>query len=236
MKEFPVRIYAADVRPLEDGRLFAAAYERVTEDRRKKVDRIKSPAGQRLSLAAELLLLYGLSQLENPEGGSRTGQPLSFPAPSLRYRYGKNGKPYLENFGVRDALSGSDAGAESVLADSSGTEIYFNLSHSAEMAVCAIAPCEVGCDIEKIKESFLKVTGEGLRLGLDSFQIIPEAEKISVPFMSPQTYYFREYEAAEGYCCAACAVRDNFEPQIRRTDIRELFLPSATSGIVNLMS
>ena len=39
----------------------------------------------------------------------------------------KNGKPYIED---RD-------------------DLFFNLSHSGEMVICAVAPFEVGCDIEK---------------------------------------------------------------------------------------
>lgn len=42
--------------------------------------------------------------------------------------YGKNGKPYLKQGGV-----------------------YFNLSHSGEIAVCAVSHQEVGVDIQKIK-------------------------------------------------------------------------------------
>ena len=31
-------------------------------------------------------------------------------------------------------------------------KLYFNLSHSDEMAMCVISDCEVGCDIQKISE------------------------------------------------------------------------------------
>ncbi len=235
MKEFPVKIYAADVRQLEDENLYAAAYRKVTKERREKTDRIRSGRDKRLSLGAELLLMYGLSRL----GIFKDGQE---PENILRYRYGENGKPYLDGMGMED--------------------IYFNLSHSGETAVCAIAPCEVGCDVERIrdrgmavarrffdaeeykrivsleeekerqemfcrfwtlKESFLKVTGQGMRLGMDCFRIILGEEKISVvQDVDQRTYYFREYEIGEGLCCAACAVRDEFEPQVCRTDLRRI--------------
>ncbi len=43
----------------------------------------------------------------------------------------KNQKPYLKNH----------------------PEIFFNLSHSGEKIMCIISDCEVGCDIEEIKEN-----------------------------------------------------------------------------------
>ena len=241
MRKFPVRIYAVNVAPLKDGRLFEAAYRKVTEERRKKTDQMRSCGDKCRSLGAELLLLHGLSQLGFPKengwmSGPDPGSEMDFP----RFRYGKNGKPYLD--GVKD--------------------LYFNVSHSGELAVCAIAPCEVGCDVEKIrdrrqavarrfftpkeyeaicsqedeearkklfcrfwtlKESFLKVTGEGLRMGLDSFQIVLEEKKISViQNVDHRAYYFKEYEAAEGYCCAVCAVQETFEAQVHRVNIKEL--------------
>lgn len=38
-------------------------------------------------------------------------------------------------------------------------EIYFNLSHSGQMAMCVIADCEVGCDIQEMaeKESYIEI-------------------------------------------------------------------------------
>jgi 4'-phosphopantetheinyl transferase len=40
------------------------------------------------------------------------------------------------------------------LAAASGENLRFNLSHSGELAVIAIASCELGADVESIKENF----------------------------------------------------------------------------------
>lgn len=45
----------------------------------------------------------------------------------LTLDYGAQGKPYFKSGGV-----------------------FFNLSHSHEYVLCALSPCEVGCDVEKI--------------------------------------------------------------------------------------
>ncbi len=48
---------------------------------------------------------------------------------SAVYRYGENGKPYLED-----------------------ENIFFNISHSGHYVVCCFSSGEIGCDIEKVKE------------------------------------------------------------------------------------
>ena len=90
--------------------------------------------------------------------------------------------------------------------------IYFNLSHSHDMVVCAVSQKEVGCDLEKIKEvkekiaehfftkneiahlklfdekerideffriwtmkeSYVKMTGEGLRVPFEAYEVVAE--------------------------------------------------------------
>ena len=53
---------------------------------------------------------------------------------SINLDYGKNKKPYIK-----------------------GNELYFNLSHSGNMAVCAVSESEIGVDIEQIKSADFKI-------------------------------------------------------------------------------
>lgn len=48
---------------------------------------------------------------------------------------GENGKPYIKG---RD-------------------DLFFNLSHSKDMVICAVAPCEVGCDVEFKRPSVSRI-------------------------------------------------------------------------------
>ena len=48
--------------------------------------------------------------------------------------YNAQGKPFLKN-----------------------SDVYFNVSHSEEYVICAVAGCEVGCDVEKISTVDLKI-------------------------------------------------------------------------------
>lgn len=202
-------IYAANVAELEDEALYCAAYRKVTGERRTKTDRFCLMKDKRLSLGAELLLINGLEQM-------------GLSIKDMSYHYGANGKPYLK--GRQD--------------------IYFNLSHSGEMALCAISSEEIGCDVEKIsgvpigtarrffhkeeyekvisqktveasqemffrlwtlKESFLKLTGMGMRLPMKSFCIHIGADGIFVEQeQNYRTCYFQELEICKDYKCSVC--------------------------------
>jgi 4'-phosphopantetheinyl transferase len=54
---------------------------------------------------------------------------------SINLDYGKNGKPYIK-----------------------GNDIYFNLSHSGNMAVCAVSKNEIGVDIEEVERADFKIS------------------------------------------------------------------------------
>lgn len=127
--------------------------------------------------------------------------------------------------------------SETVCVDSNGKPIvdgiYFNLSHSGDLVICAVSEKPVGCDIEKIKdapkqvaersftdaekeylqqfsgdaynreffriwtekESYLKMTGQGIRIPLDTLEI--------------KDCYMQEYEI-QGYQIMVCAKENEF--------------------------
>ena len=147
------------------------AYDAVPKDRQDKINFFRFEKDKKLSAGAYLLLKKLLLE-EN------ITNPL--------FKTGKYGKTYISNF----------------------ENIYFNLSHSGKMVLCAISDREVGVDIEYIdheidlsiaqhyfynkeyesimnsqnpadeffkywvlKESYMKYTGLGMNLKLDSFEI-----------------------------------------------------------------
>ena len=63
----------------------------------------------------------------------------------LRYAYAQAGMPFPECF------------ITSAYGKPFGGELSFNLSHSGEWALCAVANGEVGCDVEKIDPAHLRV-------------------------------------------------------------------------------
>ena len=147
------------------------AYSSVSKDRQDKIDFYRFEKDKKLSAGAYLLLKKLLLE-EN------ITNPL--------FKIEKYGKAYISNF----------------------ENVYFNLSHSGKMVLCAISDREVGVDIEYsdpkidlniaklyfyngeyesimnsqnpadeffkywvLKESYMKYTGLGMNLKLDSFEI-----------------------------------------------------------------
>ena len=152
------------------------AYDAVPKDRQDKIDFFRFEKDKKLSAGAYLLLKKLLLE-------KNITNPL--------FKIEKYGKAYISNF----------------------ENIYFNLSHSGKMVLCAISDREVGVDIEYIdheidlniakhyfynkeyesimnsqnpadeffkywvlKESYMKYTGLGMNLKLDSFEIKIEDE------------------------------------------------------------
>lgn len=154
--------------------------------------------GKMLTLYARVLLGYMLKR----EYGQDT----------FSYRYGKNGKPYLENCSA-----------------------YFSISHSGDYVLCALSEKEIGCDIEKIKEynpriperfftqkeirrlgddnkelftrlwtlkeSILKKDGTGISGGLDSYCFADYAEKAEFFAYGCNFISFTE----DGYVISVCS-------------------------------
>ena len=123
------------------------------------------------------------------------------------------GRSFLPRYGISpDAVrAGADGKPEA-------EGIFFNLSHSGHIVICATAEKEVGCDVEKImevpegvaerffhpgesayvnacvgaerehrffriwtmKESYIKMTGEGMRLAFDRFELLMDSGKTKV--------------------------------------------------------
>ncbi len=218
-------LYAAKVTALADERLYRAAYEAAPPGRRAKADRYLFPKDRYLSLGVSLLLAYALRE---------------------------NGAEFSEE----KILKGSDG-----KPDFGEGRWHFNLSHSEEYALCALSECEVGCDIEKIKdadlhladrffcrdefedialqegaaqnerffrywtlkESFMKVTGLGMKLPLHDFSVSLRGEGVSVrQSVNDKTYSFAEFSDITGYQCAVCTEGEPGEVLFRELSVREL--------------
>ena len=196
---------------LEDEAVFSHLYRTVSAERQRKIDGFIFPKDKRLSLAAELLLKKGLYNAGIKE---------------YTIRYGQFGKPYIEDKDIYFNLSHSEemvmctvssapVGCDVERVADIDLDIAKRFFYTSEYEMIAAAKDAVGrrdlfFRLWTLKESFMKATGLGMELALDSFRVIIDGEKINVEqFVDRNNYYFREYDLKNGYKYAVCGMKDD---------------------------
>lgn len=224
---FPIRIYAADAAELSDETLYQQAYSAVSEERKHKTDRLRFSRDRCLSLGAELLLITALS-----EHGIHT--------PSLSFEYGKWGKPHLPaypdiHFNISHsgtyvicAISPCPVGCDIEKHKNDIPDIAQRFFSAEEYAYILRQP---SADAQKkefyrlwtLKESFMKATGMGLKLGLNQFRITIHENEIAVQEkIDTKHWYFQEYTIDEQYSCSACSLTPHFEKEVKILSLKTI--------------
>jgi len=197
-----VTLYVADISKLPDPKDEPQLLAGLSQDRVRKIQKLEKELTRRQSMGAGLLVNKVLK---------RYGIKIDAMYLSI------HGKPEIDNF-------------------------YFNLSHSGDLVVCAVADSPVGCDVEQIKvapervaehffcenekkylrqfegkyydeaffriwtlkESYTKMTGEGMALSRGSYELMLNEQVRVLREGKMQNCNFAEYEV-EGYWIAVCS-------------------------------
>lgn len=204
-----MHVYIMSVEALERETLFAGAFQKVDAVRQEKVKKAVRQADRRRCLGAGLLFQYAVSCYEEGREEQVVFRKAEFSTVyeavrqprQFQYRYGQDGKPYLEG----------------------EKKPFYSLSHSGNYVLCAIGDREVGADIQvyreeknyrlakryftgeeagrmeqaakeeqkelfyrfwTAKEAYVKLTGKGLKQGLNSFRADLEKGRILEPCAS----------------------------------------------------
>lgn len=208
-----MEIYITDIYGLSDAAVFQERYRLLPAQRQAQVRRLRREADRKRSVAAGLLLEYGLRK----RGYTLCEETVGYR--HIRLAEGPYGKPLAADV----------------------PELFFNLSHSGAYAAAVFAETEVGIDIEGIgsaklelarrffteeeyryvkkyakpegtdsktaavftglwtrKESYIKAVGEGMHLPLASFCVLSEAT-------ADGAYHFKTWQPLEGYALSVCA-------------------------------
>lgn len=228
-KQKPIRVYLADIKELENQELYQRLYPLVSKQRREKMDRLQDESKKRSSLAAELLLRRALADWEQGiEHGNKKPefQYTEHGNKELEFQYTEHGKPYLD--GIHFNLSHSEDRVMCVLSEKevgcdvekmAGLNLQFAKRFFAEQEYENICSKESEEERRKtfyriwtLKESFMKATGLGMKLPLDSFAFSLENDQISVcQSVNREKYYFKEYDLQDGYGYAVCGLVPEFE-------------------------
>ena len=211
-----VELYLIHTGFLDDEPVFKKKLMQVSEMRREKVLSYKTREDQKRSLAVGLLLEQILN--ERGYGGNQIAT-------------GENGKLYLP--GVDDfffSLSHSGEYAACVICDVPvGVDIQQKRKTRANIAR-RFFRCEEADQIEKQpkekqtdlffrywtgKESYLKLKGQGILGGLDSFFVDLEEKKI-VDSYNNQEIYLKEYKCLEDYYISVACYSKKFAMFVKK--------------------
>lgn len=213
---------AAPVTPLRDAEFYAAAYRTLSPDRKARTDRLRRDADRLLSVGAELLLRLALREAGCsllPETIRRTpdGKPF-FPAGDVRFSLSHSGEYVL------CAVSRDEVGCdvEQILpADPRIALRFFRREESDEILALAAGEerDELFCRYWTLKESFMKVTGLGMKLPPDAFRIRLGDHPTVEQTLNRNSYTFAESGAVPGYRCALASAGDCRDTVLRLTDL-----------------
>lgn len=157
------RLYFLSIRELEDKEYRQTAISCLDSYRRELVNHYKQEEDQLRAIAAGLLLQAGFAECDSVSDVKN-----AFP---LSYNMGLHGKPSWKK-------------EELYHFKPDKKYWHFNLSHSGEFVVLAVADCPVGVDVQQKRackypggyeafsrmEAYVKCTGEGWAAGKDLYE------------------------------------------------------------------
>ena len=222
-----VNVYFADAAALRDPEFYRAAFSVASPDRRAKAERFLKAEDRERSIAAELLLRKALSD---------AGTDLT----EFRYAYGEHEKPALidapdfhfsishsGNF-VMVAAAYEEVGCDIERIGRADLRIAERFFSEPEKALLRGLPEEMKnaafFRLWTLKEAFLKATGQGFSMPLDSFSICFEEDgRISVRETGiPEKYAVSELSAVPGYASAVCFRNETLSMNVKVVDIIEV--------------
>ncbi len=209
-----------DVRPLNDDELFNRYYDSLSAERQKKTDAFRFRKDKNLSLGAGILLDEGLKKYGLCEKEMTCGTY-------------ENQKPYFKNRpDIHFSVSHSGAFAAAAFSDGEiGIDIEEIKESDLKIAKRFFAEDEYSYlentadnnlrnhefyRLWTLKESFMKITGKGMQLPLDSFCIHIDGSDISVQSSIDDNFYFYESSMIDGFCASLCSHKKD---EIIKTDI-----------------
>lgn len=211
-----VKTFIANIQNLPDPKENPQILENIWQERKEKILTYKFESGRKESLGSALMLQKVLSQNNlNPQN----------------IKYGKNGKPeidglhfnisHAENF-VICSVSENPVGCdiEKIRSVKSGFEKRFFTQNEVSYLdkFSGEEKLKQFFRLWTMKESYMKFTGDGMKLALNRFEFIIEdsvkvfRDGILIPC------FIKEYELS-GYKISVCAKENDFAPKLEFVEV-----------------
>jgi 4'-phosphopantetheinyl transferase len=205
-----IEVYYANALELEADELKVRIWKQLSKERKKKPEQYRNREDVLRGIAAGALLEYGLNQHND------TLLDTDLRMRQVKLAYHTRGKPYLVGDDkLHFNLSHAGAYAAAAFADAPvGVDIerverakekvaerFFCRDEKEELQRCLKYGREAWqkrfAFLWTRKESYIKVTGEGMRIPLDSFSVLGDS--------SEEGYIYQTFFVPEGYCISVCS-------------------------------
>ena len=219
-----LKVYLADITPLEDDAVFDEYYREALPVRRDKVDVYKLKKPKCRSLGAGVLLKKALADAgvsaESADIGTlEGGKPVLKSGTDSKVFFNLSHSGDRAMCVISDCPVGCDV--ETVKENKRVADRFFTGSE----AKLAAESADNFTRIWTLKESFIKTTGEGLGRALDSFSLDFDADGavtgVKGDGIAQEAYSFYEWDFEDGYRYAACAegVKKGLTPEVEWIEI-----------------
>ncbi len=151
-----IRLYAVSILPLKSEACYENCYRRSTASRREKADALRTQDDKARCIAAGLLLEYAYKKFRIEKTKEL--------ANANSFGYVKNTEDIKADVNEQferlpEIRTGQRGKPEFVFPEGEMQKVYFNLSHSGNYVICAMADDEVGVDVQVragIRETLLR--------------------------------------------------------------------------------
>ena len=220
MQTVETTVYVANTQSLKDKELFQKSYNSISEYRKQKVCRMKHPEDKIRSLGVGLLLQKALSDFGIDEK-------------TAVFETNSNGKPYIscsDKEAVHFNLSHSGDYAMCIIGESPvgcdvervrkiDLKLADRFFAQSEKEMISNQPTEddkinTFFRLWTLKESYVKAEGQGLSIGLNSFAVQPDFNKILRDNVEVACSLC-EFDVDKAYRFSACVLNSEKSSQIK---------------------
>ncbi len=168
-----VRVFLLHTNELVDAGTFQEYYARMSDVRRSKIDRQRTGKGKMLSLGAGILLdeglkEYGFQEREVHVATKENGKPYLLDYPEIHFNLSHSWEMVLAVFA--DTEVGCDIEYEGVLKLQIARRFFCPSEYAYILSLPEDGRAEAFYQLWTLKESFMKVTGLGMKLMPNQFE------------------------------------------------------------------